>query len=121
MKCFSNNNIIDTKCRFVIEIFMNSAYTLVAKMIETMECNSSSTSDQMDLTDVLGFKCLVMVLRVIMNQCSVQKKMVLINKLSRYAYIHRVQHKHISYFTMLVMLYVCSFVITPCELCHSVT
>ena len=74
MKCFSNHKIIDTKCRFVIEIFMNSSHTLVAKLIETMECNSSSTSDQMDLTDVPGFKCLVMVLRVIMINVRCKKR-----------------------------------------------
>ena len=74
----------------MIQIFIFGDYRLVAKMIETMKVNNSSTSDQMDLTDVSGFRCLVMVLCVIMVNARRKKRIT--NKLGReilYVYMHK--------------------------------
>ena len=83
LKCFGDYKIIDTQCIFVmIQIFMISDCKLVVKRTKTKKCISSSILDQIDLTDVTGFRYLVMVLRVLAINVRCKKRLVFTNKLS---------------------------------------
>ena len=59
----------------MIQIFMISDYLLVARMIEKVKYNSSTS-------DVSGFRCIVMVLGVIVINVQCQKRWFLTDKLS---------------------------------------